>query len=150
MSKKIGHAARLFGGTAGTTPSTEIAHAKDVEVSVDIDTVDGTDRSNNGWKDNLPDLKDATLSFVLVYDSADTNYSAIKSAAMSGTPYAFKPSNGNGGGLDADRTFNKFKENQKNGEVINAEVEAVIYCSNRNPSWADDTSTTSNSNSTPT
>ena len=91
MAKKIGYAAKLFGGTAGTTASTEITHAKDVKVSVDIDIVDATDRSTGGWKDNLPALKDATLSFTLVYDSADTNYSTIRSNAMSGTPYAFKP-----------------------------------------------------------
>lgn len=148
MAKKIGYAAKLFGGTAGTTANTEITHAKDVKVSVDIDIVDATDRSTGGWKDNLPALKDATLSFTLVYDSADTNYSTIRSNAMSGTPYAFKPSNGNGGGLDADWTISKFEEDQSNGEAISAEVEAVPYCGNRNPSWASDTS--SNSNSTPT
>ena len=113
MSKKIGYAAKLFGGTAGTTPSTEITHAKKVAVSVDIDVVDATDRSTGGWKDNLAALKDATLSFTLVYDSTDTNYSAIRSAAMSCTPYAFKPSNGNGGGLHlktANRSLHDYKD----------------------------------------
>ncbi len=141
MAKKIGYAAKLFGGAAGTTPSTEITHAKDVKVSVSIDIVDATDRSTDGWKDNLAALKDATLSFTLVYDSADTNYSAIRSAAMSNTPYAFKPSNGNGSGLDADWTISKFDEDQSNGEAISAEVEAVPYCGNRNPSWSADTTT---------
>lgn len=142
MSKKVGYAAKLFGGAAGSTPSTEITHAKDVKVAVNIDTVDATDRSTEGWKDNLAALKDATLTFHLVYDSSDTNYSAIRAAAIGCTPYAFKPSNGNGSGLDADWTITKFEENQDNGEAIGADVEAVPYCGTRNPSWSGDTTTT--------
>ena len=148
MAKKAGYAAKLYGGTAGSTPNTEITHAKNVKVTVDIDTVDGTDRSTGGWKDNIPALKDGTLSFTLVYDSADTNYAAIKNAAMTNTPYAFKPSNGNGGGLDADWTIKKFEEDQDHGNVIAADVEAVPYCGNRNPSWTDDTSSSSSSQTT--
>ncbi|MBQ6473452.1 MAG: hypothetical protein IJJ33_15810 [Victivallales bacterium] len=147
MAKKIGYAGKLYGGTAGTTASTEITHAKNVKVSVSMDTVDATDRSNNGWKDNLTALKDASLSFTLVYDSTDTNYAAIRAAAIAGTPYAFKPDNGNGSGLDADWVITKFDENQDIGEAISADVEAVPYCGNRNPTWTSDT--TSNSNSTP-
>ena len=142
MAKKVGYCAKLFGGAAGSTPNTEITHAKDVQVAVDIDIVDATDRSTGGWKDNLAALKDATLSFTLIYDSTDTNYSAIRTAALGGTPYAFKPSNGNGGGLDADWTISKYKENQDNGAPISAEVEAVPYCGSRNPSWSGDTTST--------
>lgn len=150
MSKKVGYAAKLFGGAAGATASTEITHAKDVKVSVNIDTVDATDRSTSGWKDNLAALKDAALSFHLVYESTDTNYSAIRAAAIAGTPYAFKPDNGNGSGLDADWTITKFEENQDNGEAIGADVEAVPYCGTRNPSWSSDTTSSSSGNGTPT
>lgn len=139
MSKKVGYAAKLYGGAAGSTPSTLVSHAKDVKVTVDIDTIDATDRSNGGWKDNLAGLKDATLSFHLVYDSEDTNYPAIKSAAMSSTPYAFKADNGNGGGLDADWTIKKFEESQENSEAIGADVECIPYTNTRTPTWSGDT-----------
>lgn len=149
MAKKVGYAAKLYTGTAGTTAATLVGHAKDVKVSVSIDTIDATDRDNSGWKDNLAGLKDATLSFHLVYDSTDTNYSTIRAASIAGTPLAFKPDNGNGSGLDADWTITKFEESQENGEAVGADVECVPYCGSRTPSWTSDTAASGGSSQTP-
>ena len=136
MAKKVGYAAKLYGGAAGSTPTTEITHVTDCEVSVEIDVIDATDRSTGGWKDNLTALKDAALTFTLIFDDTDTNYSAIRSAAIGGSAYAFKAATGSGGaGLDADWTIKSFKEKTNKDDVIAAEVECVPYCGTRNPSW---------------
>ncbi len=46
-------------------------------------------RSNAGWRANVGTLKDGTVEFQMVYDTADTDFDALQSAFLNNTTIEF-------------------------------------------------------------
>lgn len=57
----------------GAAPAglTELTNIKDLGMPINKDQADVTTRANNGWKATLPTLKDAEITFDMVYDTSD-------------------------------------------------------------------------------
>jgi len=101
MGFKLGLDAKLYyltTGTRATWPASgapmnldEIGNVRDVTLSVSTSEADVTTRGNNGWKAVVAALKDASIDFEMVWDDADTAFTAIKDAFMATppTPIAF-------------------------------------------------------------
>jgi len=148
MARKTGAVLSLKTGAAGQTAATAIDHIRDGKFTVSTDSIDATDRGTGGWKVNLPSLRDATLSFKYIYDSADSSYETIRTNAFAGTATAFLVGCASGT-FDADFIITKWDEDQGNENLVAADVEAKLFAGTRTPVWT--TPTTQGSNEqTPT
>src|SRR4051812_27483243 len=67
----------------------ELTNIKDLKVSVSQDTADVTTRASGGWKQSITTLKDATVTFTMVWIPADTGFAAFKTKWLAGTEIAF-------------------------------------------------------------
>lgn len=96
MSEKFGYECILYydatplaaGETAVDGSWTELDAAKDVSVPLDKAEADMTSRKSAGWKKTKGGLKDASLTFDLIWDSTDLNVRAIRTAFMTNAPIA--------------------------------------------------------------
>lgn len=59
---------------------TEVTNVKDLSATIEVDSADVTTRGNNGWKASLSTLKDAEISFDMVYDPTDAQMLLIQKA----------------------------------------------------------------------
>ena len=115
MSIVLGLNAKLYRGTAGTTASTEVKNVKDLTVTLESGEADVTTRATQGWKASVATLKEASLEFTILYDTADTDFNAFQAAYFSNTPLALYVSDGGSTtekGLDADFTITGFSVEQ--------------------------------------
>lgn len=97
MSALLGLNAKLYTatsratwGTLGTDGYTHEAAApaglsvvdnvKDLSANIEVDSADVTTRGNNGWKASLSTLKDAEISFDMVYDPSDAQMLVFQKA----------------------------------------------------------------------
>lgn len=97
MTKKVGFqckAYRLSTGTREAWPATgdpdnlsEITAAKDVTLALEKDEIDASDRSST-WEQILTGLKKAPVDMTMVWDTGDTNFTAIQTAWLNGTSVA--------------------------------------------------------------
>lgn len=73
-------------GSYGSPVWNEITVAKEVTVSLSTGEADVTTRGNNGWRATIPTLKELSIDFILVFDSADTSdFDAVQTAFLNGT-----------------------------------------------------------------
>ncbi len=70
-------------GDAGTY--IEMSNARNVTLSLETAEADVTTRANNGWRATTPTLKDASIEFETIYDTADTGFTKIREAYLNGT-----------------------------------------------------------------
>jgi len=98
MAFKIGFEGILYRQTTGTRaawPGTGAApnldavpNVRDVTLSVTKTEADVTTRGGNGWRQSVAALKEATLEFEMVYDTADADFTAFQTSFMSNTVIA--------------------------------------------------------------
>ena len=63
---------------------TELKNVKDVTLNLEAGEADVTTRGNGGWRANIATLKDASLEFEMVWDTADDDFTAIVAAMRLG------------------------------------------------------------------
>jgi heme-binding NEAT domain protein len=143
MSIVLGLNAKLYRGTAGTKASTEVNNVKDLTVTLESGEADVTTRATQGWKASMATLKEASLEFTILYDTADTDFNAFQTAYFSNTPLALYVSDGDSTtekGLDADFTITGFSVEQNLEEAITVSITAkptqIGGSSSRAPKWA--------------
>src|SRR5581483_12132933 len=119
MSVKLGLEARLFRNTGNyATPTwSEMKNVKDLTLSVEAGEADATTRGNNGWKATLATLKDGSIEFEMVWDTADAGFTAIRTAFFANTPVEFAVLDGDATatgsqGLRASMAITKFNRNE--------------------------------------
>jgi len=81
MAIKLGMDARLnfkTGGQGGGGAWTELANVKDVTLSLETGEADVTTRANSGWRATVATLKEATVEFEMVWDTADAGFTRQK------------------------------------------------------------------------
>jgi len=71
------------GGTAGTY--IEMSNARNVTLSLETSEADVTTRANTGWRATTPTLKDASIEFEAIYDTADTGFTAVQNGFLNDT-----------------------------------------------------------------
>ena len=85
MAYKLGMDAVLKYGTAGTTANTALTSVRNVTLNLEKGEADVTTRGNGGWKATVATLKDASVEFEMVWDTADAGFTAIKNSYFNNT-----------------------------------------------------------------
>lgn len=137
MSTVLGFNAKLFRGITGGDAETEVKNIKDLTVSLESGEADVTTRAAEGWKASIATLKEASLEFGMLYDTADLDFIAFKSAYLNGTALPLFISDGAGVGLTADFSITGFSVEQPLEEAMTVSVTAkpTDTTSARAPKW---------------
>jgi predicted secreted protein len=134
--------AKIYYGTAGTAASKELTNVKDVTLNLEAGEADVTTRGNKGWRATVGTLKEGSVEFEMVWDSADAGFSAIKDAYFNNKPVALKILDyENGEGLDADFSITNFSRSEPLEEAITVSITAKPTYSTRAPTWVEGSGT---------
>lgn len=135
----IGIFCKLFGGTAGTTPTTELKKASEVKLACTKGEVDSTNRGNAGNKTYKGGLKDYSLSFNYEYNPAEEGFQVLQEAFINDQPIALFCADDQGNGLDGDWELFSFDIDQPNEDIVKVSVTAkptfIDGKNGRNPAW---------------
>jgi predicted secreted protein len=138
MPIKLGMEAKIYyavGGQGGGT-FTELTNVRDVTLSLETGEADVTTRANVGWRATVGTLKEASVEFEMVWDTADAGFTAIKNAFFNNEMIGLKVLDGEGGqGLQADFSITNFSRNEALEEAITVSVTAKVTYSDTPPSW---------------
>lgn len=140
MALKLGMNARLnykVDGQGGGGSWLEIGNAKDVTLSMEKGEADVTTRANAGWRATIGTLKEVSVEFEMVWDTADAAFTAIKDAFLASQGIiGFQILDADAGqGLQADFDITSFVRNEPLEEAVTVSVTAKITYSATAPSW---------------
>ena len=139
MAIKLGMEAKLFykvGGQGGGGGWTELANVRDVTLSLEAGEADVTTRANQGWRATVATLKEASVEFEMVWDTADAGFTAIKDAYLGNDMIGLQVRDGaTGQGLQADFMITAFSRSEPLEEAITVSVTAKVTYSTTPPSW---------------
>jgi predicted secreted protein len=84
MARKLGMEAKLYRNTGNYASPTwsEVANVRDLTMNTEKGSADVTTRGNSGWRAMAGTLKDLSVEFEMVYDTADEDFTAIQTAFM--------------------------------------------------------------------
>lgn len=87
MASVLGFEAKAYynTGSYGSPTWNEIINIKDLSMSLEKGKADVTTRGNTGWRANRGTLKDATVTWAMVHDTADADYIVMRNAWLNGT-----------------------------------------------------------------
>ena len=82
MGAKLGMEAKLYRNTGTYEAPTwvELTNVKDLTLNLEKGEADVTTRANAGWKATAATLKEGSIEFEMVWDTADAGFTAIKDA----------------------------------------------------------------------
>lgn len=127
MSYVLGMNAKLYYGDSGSTPSTELTTVKNVQLELTAGEADVTTRGNSGWRATQATLKEATLTFDLIWDPTEAGFTALRNAYLNSSEIALMPlDQEDGEGPDADWTVTGFSRNEDLEEAITVSVTAKL------------------------
>ena len=142
MSVRLGLEAKLFRNTAvpPTTTWGEVKNVRDLTLNIEAGEADVTTRGNNGWRAILAALKDGSIEFEMVWDTADADFTAVKDAFFGNTPIEFAVMDGDiatagSQGLRATMAITNFSRSEPLEEAITVSVTAKPTYSATPPSW---------------
>ena len=139
MAIKLGMEAVLkykAGGQAGGGSWTALGNVKDVTLNLETGEADVTTRANAGWRATVGTLKEASVEFEMVWDTADPGFTAIKNAFFDNDPIGLQILDGTSGqGLQADFSITNFSRSEALEEAITVSVTAKVTYSATAPSW---------------
>ncbi len=143
MAVKLGIDAKLYycaAGIGGTPTWSELTNVKNVTLSLQKGEADVTTRANNGWKATAATLKEGTIEFEMVWDTADAGFTAIKTAFFNNTLIGIAAMDGpiatNGSqGLWADCHVIDFSREKTLEDAISVKVTVKPTYSANPPQW---------------
>jgi TP901-1 family phage major tail protein len=142
MAVKLGLDAKLFRntGTYEIPVWGEITNVRDVTLSLEAGEADVTTRGNNGWRATVATLKDGSIEFEMVWDSEDTDFTAIRDAFLNKTAVELAVLDGDvvdpgSQGLRASFMITSFSRNEPLEEAITVSVTAKPTYSTNPPIW---------------
>jgi len=142
MGFKLGLEAKLYRntGTYGTPSWNEITNVKDLTLNLDKGEADVTTRGNNGWKATVATLKDASIEFDMVWDTADADFTAIKDAWLNNTTIELVALDGDIAvaghqGLRATMMVTKFSRKESLEEALMVSVSVKPTYAANAPTW---------------
>ncbi len=86
MAIKLGLECKLYRDDSGTW--NEIGNVRDLTINMEMGVADVTTRGGNGWRQNVATLRDGTVTFQMVYDTADADFTALQTAFLATTASA--------------------------------------------------------------
>lgn len=138
MALVLGLNAKAYFGTAGATPATELSNIKNVTLNVEKNEIDVTTRAASGWRQKKGGLKDGSIEFEMMWDTADAGFTALQTAFFGDSQISFSALDGAGGqGLVLKNAeVMKFSRNEEleNALTVNVTI-APGYGSA--PEWVD-------------
>ena len=139
MAIKLGMEAVLkykVGGQVGGGAWTALGNVKDVTLNLETGEADVTTRANAGWRATVGTLKEASVEFEMVWDTADAGFTAIKNAFFNNAVIGLQVLDGTSGqGLQADFSITNFSRSEALEEAITVSVTAKVTYSATAPSW---------------
>ena len=142
MGFKLGMEARLYRntGTYETPTWTEIDNVKDVTLNLETGEADVTTRANNGWRATAATLKDGSVEFEMVWDTADAGFTAVQEAYFDNTSIEFAVMDGDIAtsgtqGLRATMAVTNFSRNEPLEEAITVSVTIKPTYADNAPEW---------------
>lgn len=139
MAIKLGMEAKLLfkvGGQGGTGQWTAMNNVRDVTLSLETGEADATTRANNGWRATVATLKEASVEFEMVWDTADAGFTAIKNAYLNNDIIGLQVLDSEAGqGLQADFMITAFNRSEPLEEAITVSVTAKVAYSATAPTW---------------
>lgn len=143
MPIKLGMQAKLYykvGGVAGAGAWTELTNVKDVTLNLEAGEADVTTRANNGWRATVATLREGSVEWEMVWNTADTGFTAIKDAYFDGVAIGLAVMDGDiatGQGLQADFSITNFSRSEPLDEAITVSVTAKPTYSATAPTWVE-------------
>ena len=61
---------------------------RDLTINMEMGVADVTTRGGNGWRQNVATLRDGTVTFQMVYDTTDADFTALQTAFLATTAAA--------------------------------------------------------------
>tara|TARA_R110002051_G_scaffold14483_3_gene46940 strand:+ start:264 stop:704 length:441 start_codon:yes stop_codon:yes gene_type:complete len=142
MAAVLGMNAKLYRntGTYAVPVWTVVDNVRDVTLSLETGEADVTTRASGGWRQSIATLKDASLEFEMVWDSADTGFTAVKDGYMNGTNIEFLVLDGDTSttgsqGLRAEMSIMTFSRNEPLEEALTVSVSSKPTKSANAPAW---------------
>jgi Phage tail tube protein len=142
MAVKLGLDAKLYRntGTHAAPAWNEVKNVKDVTLSLEAGEADVTTRANAGWRATVATLKDGSVEFEMVWDTADDDFTAIRDAFLNHTALEFAVMDGDiatagSQGLRAACAVTNFSRNEALEEAITVGVTVKPTFSANPPVW---------------
>ena len=142
MSVRLGLDARLYRntGTYSAVTWNEVKNVKDLTLSLEAGEADVTTRGNGGWRATIATLKDGSLEFEMVWDTADDDFTAIRTAFLTNGHVEFAVLDGavataGSQGLRAAMAITNFSRSEPLEEAIKVSVTAKPTYSDHPPEW---------------
>ena len=142
MGVKLGMDAKLYRNTGsyGTPVWNVVKNVKDVTLNLEAGEADVTTRGNAGWRANIATLKDASLEFEMVWDTADDDFTAIRTAFLTNAAIEFAVLDGpvataSSQGLRASMAITNFSRAEPLEEAIKVSVTAKPTYATNPPEW---------------
>lgn len=142
MAVKLGLDAKLYRntGTHAAPAWNEVKNVKDVTLSLEAGEADVTTRANAGWRATVATLKDGSVEFEMVWDTADDDFTAIRDAFLNHTAIEFAVMDGDiaaagSQGLRAACAVTNFSRNEALEEAITVGVTVKPTFSANPPVW---------------
>jgi predicted secreted protein len=143
MSVKLGMDAKLYfcvAGIGGTPVWTELSNVKNLTLNLTKGEADVTTRANGGWKATAGTLKEGSIEFEMVWDTADAGFTAIQQAYFGNTLIGLAVMDGavataGSQGLWADCMITDFSREEPLEEAMSVKVSAKPSYSTNPPVW---------------
>ena len=142
MGVKLGMDAKLYRNTGSYASPVwnEVKNVKDVTLNLEAGSADVTTRGNGGWRANIATLKDGSIEFEMVWDTADDDFTAIRTAFLTNAAIEFAVLDGpvatsGSQGLRASMAITNFSRAEPLEEVIKVSVTAKPTYATNPPEW---------------
>jgi hypothetical protein len=139
---RLGMHAKLYRntGTYAAPVWAVMPNVKDVTLNLETGEADVTTRGNAGWNATLATLKEGSVEFELVWDTADTGFSAIQAAYFGNAPLEFAVMDGDimqagTQGLRATMSVTNFSRKEPLEEAISVSVTIKPTYAEHVPEW---------------
>ena len=142
MAVRLGLDAKLYRntGTFAAPVWNEVKNVKDVTLNLEAGEADVTTRGNAGWRATVATLKDGSIEFEMVWDTADDDFAAIRDTFLNRAGVEFAVMDGDitltgSQGLQATCIVTNFSRNESLEEAFPLSVTVKPTFSVNPPSW---------------
>ncbi len=142
MAYVLGMNAKLYYNTGSyASPTwTLISNVRDLTLNLERGDTDITTRGGGGWRQSVATLADGSIDFGMVWDTADTVFTAIKNAFVNNTTVEFLALDGlqattGSQGLRATMAITSFSRNEGLEDALTVDVSAKTAYADNAPEW---------------
>jgi predicted secreted protein len=140
MAVRLGLDARLYRSTFAAPVWNPVQNVKDVTLNLEAGEADVSTRGTGGWRATVATLKDASVEFEMVWDTADDDFAAIRDAFLNRGALEFAVMDGDitlsgSQGLRATCMVTTFSRNEPLEEAVTVSVTIKPTFAANPPLW---------------